>query len=168
MWWYRLWTFEKKYTIPVSVSFSVRKGPSLECPPPWWMTLFTPWPSVIIELNLLWGKLEKSKWEEHVFKWKVPHETDTRWCIWVCQYHTCYLANCQVHNNLLKFICNMVECSGSLVNVDLGSWEDYKNHLYSAEFKDIKKKYSLWDLKWIRKKESYFFRWYNVTRDYHP
>lgn len=62
----------------------------------------------------------------------------------------------------------MVECSGSLVNVDLGSWEDYKNHLYSAQFQDIKKKYSLWDLKWIRKKESYFFKWYNVTRDYHP
>lgn len=50
----------------------------------------------------------------------------------------------------------MVECSGSLVNVDLGSWEDYKNHLYSAQFKDIKKKYSLWDLKWIRKKRKLF------------
>lgn len=44
----------------------------------------------------------------------------------------------------------MVECSGSLVKVDLGSWEDYKNRLYSAQFKYIKKKYSLWDLKWIR------------------
>lgn len=62
----------------------------------------------------------------------------------------------------------MVECSGSLLKVDLGSWEDYKNRLYSAQFKDIKRKYSLWDLKCKREKGSYFFKWYNVTRDYHP
>lgn len=106
----------------------------------WWMALSTPSPSVIIEWSLLWGKLEKSKWEEPVFKWKVPLETDIIWCIWVCQYQVCYLANSQDHNNLLKSISNMVECSGSLLKVDLGSWEDYKNRLYSAQFKDIKRK----------------------------
>lgn len=32
----------------------------------------------------------------------------------------------------------MVDCSGSLLKVDLGYWEDYKSTFYSAQLKDIK------------------------------
>jgi hypothetical protein len=62
----------------------------------------------------------------------------------------------------------MAEGSGSMLKVDLGSWDEYKNLQKSfclAQFKDIKMKYSHWDLMWIGDKGSHFFQWFNIRRE---